>query len=53
VLEYCAESELHPRSGSGMLKGRKILRSDLGKIRVSAASYRPYRAGVSSIFTWG
>jgi hypothetical protein len=24
VLEYCAESELHPRSGLGMLKGRKI-----------------------------
>jgi hypothetical protein len=22
VLEYCAESELHPRSGFGMLKGR-------------------------------
>jgi hypothetical protein len=22
VLEYCAESELHPRSGLGMLKGR-------------------------------
>jgi hypothetical protein len=21
VLEYCAESELHPRSGFGMLKG--------------------------------
>jgi hypothetical protein len=23
VLEYCAESELHPRSGLGMLKGRQ------------------------------
>jgi hypothetical protein len=37
VLEYCAESELHPRSGLGMLQGRQILGADLGKIHVSAA----------------
>jgi len=24
VMEYCAESELHPRSGLAMLRGRKI-----------------------------
>jgi len=26
VLEYCAKSELHPRSGLGMLEGRCIRR---------------------------
>jgi hypothetical protein len=27
-LEYCAKSELHPRSGLGMLKGRKKFLTD-------------------------
>ena len=29
VLEYCAKSELHPRSGLRLLKGRHMIRSDV------------------------
>jgi hypothetical protein len=54
VWEYCAKSELHPRSGLEMLKGRKTIRLDFNGISGSNNAFcRPFKADRFCIRTRG
>jgi hypothetical protein len=52
VLEYCAKSELHPRSGLGMLQGRKRIwfRSSKGYIHSESGEAFPPPLQGRSVF---
>ena len=50
VLEYCAKSELHPRSGLEALRGRKFVPAAAGSLHRAESERSPFRPFAVSLF---